>query len=175
MVRRSKPSPTIHASAVLVGPRAILIRGPAGAGKSRLVLNLLQTARRGASGWVRLVADDRVHLEAAHGRLIMRAPAAVAGLLEIRGIGMFRLPHEPLAVASLVVDLDSGDMQRMPEIPETQTIVEGVRLPRLAVAPGDDPFPMVVAALTLRWLSGADGGIDRPSQHDGQIFATSQS
>ncbi len=160
---------------MLVGPRAILIRGPAGAGKSRLVLSLLQTVQRGALGWARLVADDRVHVEAAHGRLIMRAPAAVAGLLEIRGIGMFRLPHEPLAIASLVVDLDSDDMQRMPEIPETQTLIEGVRLPRLAVAPGDDPFPMVVAALTLRWLSGADGGINDASRHDGQVFTTSPS
>ena len=33
--------PTIHASAILVGPKAALIRGPAGSGKSRLTWGLL--------------------------------------------------------------------------------------------------------------------------------------
>ena len=56
--------PTVHASAVLVGARAVLIRGPSGAGKSRLALALLQTADNGQSVFTRLVSDDRSHLEA---------------------------------------------------------------------------------------------------------------
>ena len=49
---------TIHASAVLIGPKAVLIRGPAGAGKSQLVWDLLQAAAQGALPFARLVADD---------------------------------------------------------------------------------------------------------------------
>ncbi len=93
-------APTIHACAVLVGARALLIRGPAGAGKSRLALELIQAAACGRLAFVRLIADDRVHVAAAHGRLIAHAPANLAGLLEIRGIGIRRLPYEPMAVVA---------------------------------------------------------------------------
>ena len=60
---------TIHASAVLAGARAVLIRGPAGAGKSRLALALIEAAQSGLLPFARLVADDRVELQARHGRL----------------------------------------------------------------------------------------------------------
>ena len=69
--------PTIHASAVLVGRRAVLIRGPSGSGKSRLALALLQAAQSGALPFARLVADDRALVEACNGRLLVRpAPRA---------------------------------------------------------------------------------------------------
>jgi len=141
-------SPTIHASAVLAGARAILIRGPAGSGKSRLVLNLLQAASNGLLIFARLVADDRVHVQAAHDRLIARPPAALAGLLEVRGLGIQQLQYEPMAVVSWVVDLDVATPMRMPDSTATQTVIAGVKVPRLAVAPGCDPFPMVLAAVT---------------------------
>jgi HPr kinase/phosphorylase len=137
-------APTIHACAVLVGARAVLIRGPAGAGKSRLALKLIASGRL---AFVRLIADDRVHVAAAHGRLIARAPANLAGLLEIRGIGIRSLPYEPMAVVGLVVDLATATERMPPAAAETE--IEGVRLPRLAVAPQADAFCLVLAALTL--------------------------
>jgi HPr kinase/phosphorylase len=142
-------APTIHASVVLVGAHAILVRGPAGAGKSRLVLDLIQSASKGPLMFARLVADDRVHLRAAHGRLIAQPPAALAGLLEVRGLGIRHLPYEPMAVVSWVVDLGAAAAKRMPDGAATRTVIEGVALPRLAVAPACEPFPMVLAALTL--------------------------
>jgi serine kinase of HPr protein (carbohydrate metabolism regulator) len=148
IVDTASHAPTIHACAVLVGARALLIRGPAGAGKSRLALELIQAGASGRLAFVRLVADDRVHVAAAHGRLIARAPANLAGLLEIRGIGIRRLPHEPMAAVGLVVDLATA-VERMPPAAATEAEVEGVRLPRLAVAPGADAFSLVLAALTL--------------------------
>ena len=87
-----KVTPTIHASVVLVGAHALLIRGPSGSGKSRLVLNLIQAVSSGPLMFARLVADDRVHVRAVHGRLIARPPAALAGLLEVRGLGIRQLP-----------------------------------------------------------------------------------
>ena len=76
---------TIHASAVLIGARAVLIRGPAGSGKSQLALALLEAEHRARLPFVRLVADDRVQLEAEHGRLLVRSVPALAGLIEVRG------------------------------------------------------------------------------------------
>jgi serine kinase of HPr protein (carbohydrate metabolism regulator) len=148
IVDTASHAPTIHASAVLVGARALLIRGPAGAGKSRLALELIQAGASGRLAFVRLIADDRVHVAAIHGRLIVRAPTNLAGLLEIRGIGIRRLPYEPMAVVRLVVDLATVT-ERMPEAAGTEGEIEGVRLPRLAVEPGADAFSLVLAALTL--------------------------
>src|SRR5262249_50773426 len=79
-------SPTVHASAVLAGARAVLIRGPAGSGKSQLALAVIQAAQTGLLRFARLVGDDRVHLEAHHGRLLVRPAAALAGLIEVRGL-----------------------------------------------------------------------------------------
>jgi HPr kinase/phosphorylase len=147
--------PTIHASAVLAGARAILIRGPAGSGKSRLALNLIQAASDGRLAFARLVADDRVHVQAAHDRLIAWPPTALAGLLEVRGLGIVQLPYEPMAVVSWVVDLDAAIPMRMPDSLSAQTVVAGVRIRRLAVAPGCDPVPMVLSAVTSRaWQFG---------------------
>ncbi|WP_204322867.1 hypothetical protein, partial [Streptococcus pneumoniae] len=65
--------------------------------------------------FARLVADDRVHLAAAHGRLLARTPAPIAGLVEERGRGVMACRYEPVAVVGLVVDLDAADGARMPD------------------------------------------------------------
>jgi HPr kinase/phosphorylase len=138
-------APTVHASAVLAGARAVLIRGPAGAGKSRLALALLAAAETGRLRFARLVGDDRLHLEPCHERLLVRPAVTLAGLIEVRGVGIRRLDYEALAVVGLVVDLAAEDAQRLPEAPETDIL--GVRLPRLAVAAGADPLPGVLAVV----------------------------
>jgi hypothetical protein len=109
---------------------------------------LIQAAWRGQLIFARLVADDRVHIEAAHGRLIARPPAALAGLLEVRGFGIARLPYEPMAVVSWVVDLDVAAPMRMPDDAAAHALVAGVRIRRLSVAPHCDPVPMVLAAVS---------------------------
>ena len=140
-------SPSIHASAVLVGARAVLIQGPSGSGKSRLALALIQAATRGALPFARLVADDRVHVEAAHGRLLVRPAEALAGLIEVRGLGIRRLPHEPIAVVGLLVELGQKDAERLPPASQRQGDIAGITLPRLAVAVGQDPLALVLAYL----------------------------
>jgi HPr kinase/phosphorylase len=139
----------IHASAVLVGARAVLIRGPAGCGKSRLALALLDAAAQGLVRFARLVSDDRAELEPRHGRLLVRPPAPIRGLIEIRGLGIRRLPFEPVAVVGLAVDLGAADAQRLP-LPQAREIrLEGISVPRLAVPPEADPLPLVLAAIAL--------------------------
>ena len=142
------PDATVHASAVLVGPRAVLIRGPSGAGKSRLALELLQSAQSGTVRFARLVGDDRVHLEARNGRVLVRPAEKLAGLIEVRGVGILRLPYEPVAVVGLVVDL-AAEAPRLPDPSETKMELEGVKLPRLAVAPGQAALPSLLALLTF--------------------------
>jgi len=141
---------TIHASAVLVGPRALLIRGPSGAGKSLLAFALIDAARAGRLRFARLIGDDRVLIETHHGRLLVRPAPALAGLIEMRGIGLCRLPFEPMGVVCLVIDLGAGDATRMPEPVAATTDINGILLPRLGVAPEHDAFALVMACLTTQ-------------------------
>jgi HPr kinase/phosphorylase len=150
------PPATAHASAVLVGPRAVLIRGPSGSGKSQLALELIEAARTGLLPFARLVADDRVHLEAAHGRLLARPAEALAGLIEVRGVGLMRLPHEASAVVGLVVDLAAADARRLPEAASRRTEIGGIELPRLAVASGAAALPALLAYITHE-ITSSDG------------------
>lgn len=136
-------SETIHASAVLVGAKAALIRGASGAGKSRLAWQLLQSGL----AFTRLIGDDRVQLEAHGGRLLVRPAAALAGLVEIRGLGIRQLDYEPVAVLGLVVDLGAADAERLPSPGADWIAIEGVTLPRLAVAAGGDPLQITLAFL----------------------------
>jgi HPr kinase/phosphorylase len=140
-------SRTIHASAVLVGARAVLIRGPSGSGKSRLALELIAAARSGPLRFARLVGDDRVHVEAVHGRLLVRPAAALAGMIEVRGVGIRKLPYEPCALVGLVVDL-AAEAERLPQAEQQRTKLEGIGLARLAVAAGGPALPAVLSLLT---------------------------
>jgi serine kinase of HPr protein (carbohydrate metabolism regulator) len=138
--------PTVHASAVLVGARAVLIRGPSGVGKSCLALALIGAASTGAVRFARLVGDDRVHLEAAAGRLLVRPAEELAGLIELRGVGILRRDYEPCARVGLVVDLAATDAERLPD--PSDVAIAGIKLPRLAVAPGEPALPAVLAVIT---------------------------
>lgn len=104
----SAESVTVHGSAVSFGGRGVLVLGPSGSGKSALALALVG---RGAA----LVADDRVTLRRANGALVARAPAALSGLVEARGVGLLRLPSMPEAPLALAVALDRRPAARMPQ------------------------------------------------------------
>ena len=141
-------SETVHASAVLIGERAALIRGPAGSGKSRLAWALVEAARSGILAYARLVADDRVRIFTAGGRLLASAPETIRGLIEMRGLGVRRLDCEPLARVGLVIDLAAADGARLPEAGAGETEILGIKVPRLAVAAGEAAFPLVIARLS---------------------------
>lgn len=118
----------IHGTCVEVGGTGVLLRGPPGSGKSDLALRLID---RGA----RLVADDQVDLAAGPGGLRARAPAALAGLLEVRGLGIATLPAAAGIPLRLVVDLvaEAAAIERLPEA--RSVTLEGVRLGHLVVWP----------------------------------------
>jgi HPr kinase/phosphorylase len=141
-------SASVHASAVLVGDRAVLIRGPSGSGKSRLAFELILAGRSGQIPPAVLIGDDRVHLDASQGQLVIRPARELAGLIEIRGLGIRRCDFAEQAVAGLVIDLGAEDAERLPLPEALLTEIGGVKIPRIPVGAGFSALPLVVAALT---------------------------
>jgi HPr kinase/phosphorylase len=152
-------SVSVHGSAVLVADHAVLIRGPSGSGKSRLAFDLILAGRAGQIPAAVLVGDDRVHLEVVQGQLMVRPARELAGLIEVRGLGIRRCDFAEQAVVGLVVDLSAADAERMPASDALFTTVSGVILPRIPVESAFQPFPMVVAALTTRPSDDCSKGI----------------
>jgi serine kinase of HPr protein (carbohydrate metabolism regulator) len=145
----SAPHISIHASAVLLGDRAVLIRGPSGSGKSRLVFDLILAAQAGQLPEAMLVADDRAFLDVTDDGLLRVRPAPeLIGLLEIRGLGIRRLDCATAAIVGLVVDLDAHDAARLPDAEALRTRLHDVEIPRIPVGSGFSPLPLVAAYLT---------------------------
>lgn len=116
----------VHATSVEIDGFAVLIRGPSGSGKSDLALRLME-------GGAMLVADDQTALSAEGGRLFVGVPETIAGKIEVRGIGILRVPHRARAPLALVVDLvPPKDVERLPE-PSSAAFL-GLMVPRLALA-----------------------------------------
>jgi HPr kinase/phosphorylase len=146
---------SIHASAVRVGDRAVLIRGPSGAGKSRLAFDLILAGRAGQVPPAVLVGDDRVRMDTDAGQLWVRAVRELAGLLEVRGLGIRRCDFAAEAVVGLVVDLAAADAARLPSPEAVSTAIFGIIIPRIPVPSSFAPLPLVVAALTTTDSSGS--------------------
>lgn len=140
--------PSIHASAVLVGDRAVLIRGPSGAGKSRLAFDLILAGRAGQIPQAVLIGDDRVHLSVRQDQLFVHPVEQLAGLIEIRGLGIRRCGFAGEGAVAFVVDLSADDADRLPPPEALSTIISGVALMRVPVGAGFAALPVVLAALS---------------------------
>jgi HPr kinase/phosphorylase len=151
---------SVHASAVLVGDRAVLIRGPSGAGKSRLVFDLILAGRSGQIPRAVLVGDDRVHLETHGGQLMVRPAHELAGLIEVRGLGIRRCDFAEQAVVGLVIDLNAPDAERLPPPEALTTGISGIKIPRIPVAAGYAALPLAIAALTMAASSSSSDPLD---------------
>ncbi len=127
-----------HGTAVAVGANGVLITGPSGSGKSDLAFRLIEL---GAT----LISDDQTLLWASGGQLFGRSPRTIAGLLEVRGVGIKKVPHIRLARICLQVALFApGEIERHPERVETE--MEGIRISYLEMTPFDVSTPLKVKA-----------------------------
>jgi HPr kinase/phosphorylase len=140
----------VHGTAVAIDGGVVLLRGPSGRGKSDLALRLIDAGAR-------LVADDQVLLQRAGTQVLACAPTALAGLFEIRGLGIVKVDALAAAPLALIADLVLPDaVERLPER-RVETIL-GLDLPLIALAPFE-----VSAAAKLRFAlralaSGTDPG-----------------
>ena len=141
----------MHASCVAIEGVGVLLRGPSGSGKSSLALALLTAALRLPDGQpgpiVSFVADDRVQISNRSGRLYAAPAAAIAGLIEVRGLGILRLPSLGESPLGLVCDLVA--VNQVPRLPQSnqRTIINDVSLPQLLV---DANQPLAATKIILR-------------------------
>jgi HPr kinase/phosphorylase len=123
----------VHGTTVALEGEGVLLRGPSGSGKSDLALRLID-------GGARLVADDQTELTRAAEGVIARSPASIAGRMEVRGVGILRVPTVPSAPLRLVIDLVAPDrVERLPE-PQFCDYLH-CSLPLLALAPFEASAP----------------------------------
>jgi hypothetical protein len=135
----------LHATCVALGESGLLLVGAPGTGKSDLALRLVD---RGAL----LVADDQTEIAAMEGKLIASCPPGFAGLIEVRGLGLLRLPARGAVRLRLGLDLDSAP-QRLPARPWPMRDILGIALPCLPFDARAPSAPLV-AELALRALLG---------------------
>lgn len=139
----------VHATSVALrlgrSWRAVLLRGPSGAGKSDLALRLIESGAR-------LVADDQTELVCKGRQLIASAPDRIAGLIEVRGLGIVKLPRDQLvrhAPVFLLVDLAHPEhIERLPEA--ARETVLGVDLPVVSLAPFEASAPAKLRLALMR-------------------------
>lgn len=125
----SAPTPYLHPASCVADARgrAVLISGPSGSGKSSLCLLLMD---RGFA----LVSDDQTALQVEHGQLIARAAPNIAGLIEVRNLGIIAAPRiAEQAVVSLALHLDV-DAPRFIDAPQTQMLLDQA-IPAIALCP----------------------------------------
>jgi serine kinase of HPr protein (carbohydrate metabolism regulator) len=144
----AKPK-NIHATAILIGERGILISGPSGSGKTTLALALVDHfGRRGL--FARLIGDDQLFVAGHFGRLVCRAPETIAGLTEVPGFGPKPLSFEPVGIIDLAIQLVSAhDVARFQE--DRSETIAGCVLPRIDLAERNvtAALPAVMARLAI--------------------------
>lgn len=133
-----------------IGGDGVLLRGPSGSGKSDLALRLIDAGAR-------LVSDDQTELRRDGDAVIMQAPQTIAGRIEVRGVGILRVPTVGHAPLSLVVDLVAPDrVERLPEPQFCEVLQRSI--PLLALA----PFEASTPAKIRHALAGLEARAEAP-------------
>ena len=152
----------IHATGLVLGATGVILRGPSGAGKSLLAIELIdEWELRGQEA--RLVSDDRIDVEATRTGLVMHAPKAIEGLIELRGRGIVSRPFVAKAPLHLVVDM-VDTLERMVEEDALVTEIEGVSIARCPVPRAgkiDSRHQVLLIREALRALSPAKSRVKK--------------
>ncbi len=131
-----------HGTCIAFGAVGVLLRGPSASGKSDLALRLIGRVDLD----VQLVADDQVHLQVRDGELWASPPEQIAGMMEVRGVGLVRMDFLAEVRLRLVLDLlDPADVPRLPDA--GQCTIDGVTLPLYPFAPFEASAPDKIGLL----------------------------
>jgi serine kinase of HPr protein (carbohydrate metabolism regulator) len=135
----------LHGTAIAYGVAGLLLVGISGSGKSTLAAAMLQ---QGAE----LIGDDQLILTEASGYIQVAPAPTVAGVLELRGLGLISMPHIAQHALHLVVELTMDAEERLPT-PQTRTFL-GIDLPAIQV----QPVPYTSASSLLLYLKAMQEG-----------------
>lgn len=137
------PAPLVHAAtAVSLGGRCLLIEGAPGSGKSSLALALID---RGAT----LIGDDGVSLHPGSGGLLASPPPRIAGLLEVRNVGLLEFPTCRDVPVALVLRLDAT-APRFIDAPGSATLCD-FAVPAIALWPDSPVLYLRAEQAMVRW------------------------
>jgi HPr kinase/phosphorylase len=140
----------VHGTCVALGERAALLRGKSGSGKSDLALRFLALPGDGDLR-PQLVADDQVWIYLEDGRAVASAPEALAGLIEVRGLGIAEMPFVASAPLILVCDLVASDtVPRMPPEPWDHVPIAGGSIPALKLSAFEESAPLKLRMALLQ-------------------------
>ncbi len=142
----------LHATAIGLGEACALIRGPSGSGKSDLALRCLATPPIPEIATpAYLVADDQVIVTRTGLGLLATPPGPIAGLIEVRGIGILPVPYRAPARVDLIVELVNPDeIERLPDPWPVMSLL-GLDRPVLKLSPFEASAPLkLLLALALR-------------------------
>lgn len=155
MTSTNENSKLLHGTAIAIGDDAVLFRGASGSGKSDLALRCLNTklatgqTSNASSQTPTLIADDYVLISSQKGHVIVSAPETIRGQLEVRGLGLVRVPTVPSAELKLIVELcKPEDVPRLPS-PWPTTNMLSIDIPTLRLAPFETSTPLKIIMALL--------------------------
>lgn len=154
------PAKSLHGTCVASGQNSILLRGESGAGKSDLALRFLHLENPDKPDDKHsLVADDRVIVSCEAGKLIAKPPESIAGLIEVRGIGVVPCKHIPQAELKIIADLVSEEHVPRMQYPFDENCfveLEGQSIPCIKIFPFETSAPVKLKC----WLQLASSETD---------------
>ena len=146
--RSSRQQLRVHGTAVARGSFAALIRGVSGSGKSDLALRFIaQTGVFADNGTHphKLVADDQTLLIRSGDAIEVQCPATICGHLEVRGLGIFKMPTVASARLTVLVDLVASEaIERLPDGNEVEQVLD-LPIQRVALSPFESSAPLKLA------------------------------
>ena len=113
----------IYATCVAIDDMGVLISGKSGSGKSDLALRLINNKNAA------LVSDDRTDIVIKNNKLYASSPDIIKGMLEVRGVGIIKLPYVESAEIKLVINL-VDDIEKIERLPEEKFYEKyGIKIP----------------------------------------------